>query len=237
MEKRFTEVVIDGTIYKLGGYETDDYLQTVAGYLNRKIAEMKALEGYGRLPTAQKALMIQLNAADDYFKAKKSVDRLEKDLSDKDKDLYGVKHDLVSLQMKMEEANRTILSLREDLETARRRVAELQAQLGQEQRDTGGILAGPGEGTGQMSLNLPEEDPAGARAQTGTADLPDPSQVFRPGMMQEDRSKPSEEDRDRSSEKTAQTFVPDAVKREAMMKSARENFLSSKAYGKKGRRH
>ena len=40
-KKNFTEVVIDGKIYKLGGYESEDYIHQVASYLNNKITEMK----------------------------------------------------------------------------------------------------------------------------------------------------------------------------------------------------
>ena len=42
--------------------------------------------GSHRLPSAQKSLMLDLNTADDYFKAKKQVERLEvADLSQKDR--------------------------------------------------------------------------------------------------------------------------------------------------------
>ena len=77
-KKNYTEVVIDGKIYKLGGYESEDYIHQVATYLNNKITELKALDGYRHLPTAQKSLMLDLNTADDYFKARRSVEKLEK---------------------------------------------------------------------------------------------------------------------------------------------------------------
>lgn len=128
-KKNVADVVIDGTIYKLAGYESSEYLQQVAGYLNNKIMEMKALDGYGHLPTAQKALMLELNAADDYFKARKAADHLEKELNDKDKELYTVKHDLVALQMKQEESGRNILSLREENAELQKKVIELEARL------------------------------------------------------------------------------------------------------------
>ena len=71
--------------------------------------------------------MMELNIADDYFKAKKSADHLEKELADKDKELYGVKHDLVALQMKLEEANRTIQTLKEEYEDSQKELLRLQA--------------------------------------------------------------------------------------------------------------
>ena len=130
-KKNFTEVVIDGKIYKLGGYESEDYIHQVATYLNNKITEMKALDGYRHLPTAQKSLMLDLNAADDYFKARKTVSKLEQDLSDKDKELYEVKHELVSLQVKQEEALRQISSLKEEAADYQKKIIDLEARLSQ----------------------------------------------------------------------------------------------------------
>lgn len=130
-KKNFTEVVIDGKIYKLGGYESEDYIHQVATYLNNKITEMKALDGYRHLPTAQKSLMLDLNAADDYFKARKTVSKLEQDLSDKDKELYEVKHELVSLQVKQEEAVRQINSLKEEAADYQKKIIDLEARLSQ----------------------------------------------------------------------------------------------------------
>ena len=147
-KKNVTEVVIDGVIYRLGGYESSEYLQQVAGYLNNKTTELKALDGYHHLPTSQKALMMELNIADDFFKAKKSADHLEKELADKDKELYGVKHDLVALQMKLEEANRTIQTLKEEYEDSQKELLRLQAVSAP--RDAG-------ETTGQLP-DKPEQD-------------------------------------------------------------------------------
>ena len=143
-KKNVTEVVIDGVIYRLGGYESSEYLQQVAGYLNNKTTELKALDGYHHLPTSQKALMMELNIADDYFKAKKSADHLEKELADKDKELYGVKHDLVALQMKLEEANRTIQTLKEEYEDSQKELLRLQA------------VSAPG-GAGEPADQLPDK--------------------------------------------------------------------------------
>ena len=134
-KKNFTEVVIDSKIYKLGGYETENYIHQVATYLNNKITELKALDGYRHLPTAQKSLMLDLNVADDYFKAKKSVEKLERDLSDKDKELYEIKHELVSVQVKQEESLRQISSLKDEAADYQKRIVDLEARLSQAEAD------------------------------------------------------------------------------------------------------
>ncbi len=131
-KKNVTEVVIGGKIYKLGGYESEDYLHQVASYLNNRITELKSLDGYNRLPSVQKSLMLDLNTADDYFKARRQVERLEADLSDKDRELYEVRHELVSAQVKLEEDQKRITSLKEEADDYLKKIALLEARLSQQ---------------------------------------------------------------------------------------------------------
>ena len=58
-----------------------------------------------------KGVMIQLNIADDYFKAKSQVEKLERDMELKDKELYDLKHDLISNQIKTEGTDERIKEL------------------------------------------------------------------------------------------------------------------------------
>ena len=46
--KNTTQVLIDGKIITLGGYESPEYLQKVAAYLNQKISELSQSAGYNR---------------------------------------------------------------------------------------------------------------------------------------------------------------------------------------------
>ena len=98
--KTSAEVVIDGKVYTLSGYEGEEYLQKVAAYINNKIIEFDAIEDYRHLPLNMKNTLIQLNIADDYFKAKDQVTKLENDLEQKEKEIYDLKHDLISNQVK-----------------------------------------------------------------------------------------------------------------------------------------
>ena len=102
--KTSADVVIDGKVYTLSGYEGEEYLQKVAAYINNKIAEFEAIENCKHLPLNMKGTLIQLNIADDYFKAKDRVDKLERDLELKEKEIYDLKHDLISNQIKTETA-------------------------------------------------------------------------------------------------------------------------------------
>lgn len=101
--KASTQVVIGGKVYTLSGYEEEEYLQKVAAYLNNKIDEFSALESYHTMSGDMKAILMELNVADDYFKAKTQVERLEEELEQKEKQIYDLKHELVSNQLKIEE--------------------------------------------------------------------------------------------------------------------------------------
>ena len=54
--KTNAEVVIDGKVYTLSGYENEEYLQKVAAYINNKIAEFDDMDEYKHLPGNMKSL-------------------------------------------------------------------------------------------------------------------------------------------------------------------------------------
>lgn len=100
--KTDTEVIIGGKVFTLSGYESEEYLQKVASYLNNKHNEYNKLDGFKRQPLDTQNILLQLNIADDLFKAKKQISLLEDELHRKEKELYDLKHELVSAQMKLE---------------------------------------------------------------------------------------------------------------------------------------
>ena len=55
--KTSADVIIGGKVYTLSGYESEAYLQKVALYINNKMNEMEALEGYSRFPADMKATL------------------------------------------------------------------------------------------------------------------------------------------------------------------------------------
>ena len=98
--KNTAQVVIGGKII------TEEYFQKVASYMNNKIAELSEMPGYSRQPMETKHTLLSLNITDDYFKAKKQAEIFEQDLQQKDQEMYELKHELISLRMKIEEAEK-----------------------------------------------------------------------------------------------------------------------------------
>lgn len=100
--KTDTEVIIGGKVFTLSGYESEEYLQKVASYINNKVNEYSKMDSFRRQPLDTQGVLLQLNIADDYFKAKKQIALLEEELQRKEKELYDLKHELISSQIKME---------------------------------------------------------------------------------------------------------------------------------------
>ncbi|MFV0464824.1 MAG: cell division protein ZapA [Lachnospiraceae bacterium] len=109
--KTNTEVIIAGKVYTLSGFEGEAYLQKVASYINNKNTEVHALESFKFCNSETKGVLIQLNLADDYFKALKRIEILESEAELRDKDLYDLKHELVTNQVKLESREQELKDL------------------------------------------------------------------------------------------------------------------------------
>ena len=126
--KNYTQVLIDGKIYTLGGSEDEAYLQKAASYVNEKITTMHGIPGFGKQSADYQQLMLLLNIADDYFKAKENADQMEEQKDRMEKETYSLKHELVSTQMKLD-------GVLKDLEERQRQLQELSAKLSKTERE------------------------------------------------------------------------------------------------------
>lgn len=127
--KNKIQVLIGGKIYTLSGYESEEYLQKVAAYLNNKITEIRSIDGYQRLSPEMRSLLLNLNTADDYFKLKKQADQLGDQIAEKDRELYETKHELISVQMQIETKDKALAALQEEAQSSAKRIVQLETQL------------------------------------------------------------------------------------------------------------
>lgn len=127
--KNTAQVIIGGKIITLGGYESEEYFQKVASYMNNKIAELSGMPGYSRQPMETKHTLLSLNITDDYFKAKKQAEIFEQDLSQKDQEMYDLKHELIALRMQIEEAQKSEHEALEQKSLLEGKVRELEKEL------------------------------------------------------------------------------------------------------------
>lgn len=127
--KNTAQVIIGGKIITLGGYESEEYFQKVASYINNKIAELSGMPGYSRQPMESKHTLLSLNIADDYFKAKKQIAMLEEDIQAKEKDLYDLKHELISTQIKLESAENSVKDMQRELNENTKKIIRMETEL------------------------------------------------------------------------------------------------------------
>ena len=127
--KTDTEVIIGGKVLTLSGYESEEYLQKVASYINNKLNEYNKLDSFRRQPMDKQSVLLQLNIADDYFKAKKQISILEEELQTKEKELYDLKHELISAQIKLESSEEQVRTLQQDMNENAKKIAQLETEL------------------------------------------------------------------------------------------------------------
>lgn len=125
--KHYAEVLIDGKIYTLGGAEEAHYLQQVASYINDKTAQLKQQPGFTKQSQEYQAVMIQLNIADDYFKAMDRAAVNERNRDEMEKETYSLKHELVMAQMKLENAENKLQEVQSQLKAAQAEILKLKA--------------------------------------------------------------------------------------------------------------
>lgn len=127
--KNDTEVVIGGKLYTLSGYESEEYLQKIASYINNKISDYAKLDFFRRQPLDTQNVLLQLNIADDYFKAKKQIGILEEDLKNKNDEVYALKHDLIAAQMKLENTEKNVKSLQAEANENAKQIVRMETEL------------------------------------------------------------------------------------------------------------
>ena len=125
------EVNIDGKKFSLSGYESAEYLQKVAAYLNGKLAEFKSQDYYRMLDVDLRNLLMQINIADDYFKAKTQLNDLEQEREGNATELFDLRHELVLAQTKLEAAELDLEILREENLEMQKQMIRLETELGE----------------------------------------------------------------------------------------------------------
>ncbi|MDD6658202.1 MAG: cell division protein ZapA [Lachnospiraceae bacterium] len=127
--KTETEVVIGGKSYTLSGNESAEYLQRVAFYINNKLSEYNKIESFRKQSSEFRSILLELNIADDLFKAKQKIVDLEEELERKEKELYDLKHELISSQIKLDNAEKSVKSLQSEVNDNTKKIVRLEAQI------------------------------------------------------------------------------------------------------------
>ena len=79
MQRIRTTVRIAGKEYTIASTDTEEYVNRVASWVDRRMNELAAAT---RLPATQLAVLTAVNAADDMMKSRDEIRRLEAELED-----------------------------------------------------------------------------------------------------------------------------------------------------------
>lgn len=127
-QKNDIPVIINGQVYTLSGYESEEYLQGIAMYINNKITECKSSEHYRKLNAEYQGVLLALNIADDYFKIKKQAEESGKVEDEKDKQLYDLRHEVIETRIKQESALKLVEEYKEQVNALQRKIIQLEAE-------------------------------------------------------------------------------------------------------------
>lgn len=127
--KTDTEVIIGGKVFTLSGYESEEYLQKVASYINNKVTEYGKVDSFRRQPLDTQNVLMQLNIADDYFKARQQINLLEEELKSKEKEMYDLKHELIASQIKLENTEKNVKNLHLEANENAKKIVRLETDL------------------------------------------------------------------------------------------------------------
>ncbi len=129
-KKTDVEVIINNKKYVICGYEGPDYLEQIANYINKKLTALKNEDWYNRMDSDLKNVLLEVNLADDYFKAEQKIQELESDRAQSNEDLFDLKHDAMRRQTELELMQHKIKELEKKNQEAEKTIIELNAKLG-----------------------------------------------------------------------------------------------------------
>lgn len=123
------EVIINNKRYNLRGYESEDYLQRIASYINNKHLDFKKQDFYRMLDAEMKNVLMEINIADDFFKIRNQIKEFEAENDSKSNEIYNLKHELISSQAKSEGSLKEIEALKQELNEAQKKIIRLETEL------------------------------------------------------------------------------------------------------------
>jgi cell division protein ZapA len=127
--KSDTEVIIGGKVYTISGYESEEYMQKVASYINNMFNEFASNEAFRKANIEQQSVLMQINIADAYFKEVNKLNASQESITAKERELYDVKHELVNAQMKLENAEKNLKAARDELAERDKKIVRLETEL------------------------------------------------------------------------------------------------------------
>jgi len=124
--KNIVEVIINNKQYTLSGYESAEYLQKIASYINGKYSEYKNKDVFKYLDKDMRNVLIEINIADDFFKAKEQIEETQAKNDENNTEIYNLRHELVSTRSELETLQEEIRDLKKELLEEQKKLIRLE---------------------------------------------------------------------------------------------------------------
>lgn len=124
-----TQVIIAGRVLTLTGYETEEYTQKVANYINKKLEECRKTGSFKSQNKEMQMLLVALNIADDYMKINEEIAENDKLIEEKDKEIYSLKHDIITTQARLDKSEEQVRILQDKMAESSKKLLQLDAKL------------------------------------------------------------------------------------------------------------
>ena len=166
--KNDVEVIINGKQYTISGYESSEYLQRIATHINDKYAEFRQDEGYNRLDADMKNILLAINLSDDYYKVQESIQDLQREKEDLEKEIFNMKHDMIAMKSRLEDQEKKLGELKKDKKHSEHEVIRLETELKNAKEDNETLIsiqsmAGVGVADSSTGENVPLPDNSDAK--------------------------------------------------------------------------
>ncbi len=97
------QVILDGKIVNMSGYEQADYMQKLASFVNDRIREVREQTAGKGVARELQPLIVSLNIADELMRQKELNQQLTEDMDALTSEMALLKQELASLRAEYEE--------------------------------------------------------------------------------------------------------------------------------------
>ena len=113
------QVKIYGKEYALRGYESEEYIQSVAHYVDKKMAEIS--KSSMRMNVGVTSVLAAVNIADEYFKLQQSISEIKDELKKKTVELESYKDEINMVKVNYTQSQLELARMKIELEGMKRK--------------------------------------------------------------------------------------------------------------------
>ncbi|MCR4722039.1 MAG: cell division protein ZapA [Lachnospiraceae bacterium] len=128
-KKNDTQVMILKKQYTISGFESSEYLQRLAYFINNKYEEVKSLELYKTLDMESKNILLAINLADEYLKLKGKNENTKADYERQADEIGSLRREILDYRTKLETIIKERDMLKEKLVEEQKKVVKLETEL------------------------------------------------------------------------------------------------------------